>query len=118
MSLTDKEIEIISDVTVRFIAHENYKTIDGAITSLKKRLDNYSRSDCENYLNQTVKVYNESVELIKTRKFVNPTNIKIASLDDIDFEKSLNYLSAQNETVETKLLISLLNWTIYWYYLK
>jgi len=35
MSLIDKEIEIISDVTVRFIAHDNYKTIKGAIPSLK-----------------------------------------------------------------------------------
>jgi len=36
MSLNDKEVEIIYDVTVRFIAHDNYKTLDGAISSLKK----------------------------------------------------------------------------------
>ncbi len=118
MSLIDKEIEIITDVTVRFIAHDNYKTINGAITSLKKRLENYSLSVCEEIFKQSVKVYKESEELIKTGKFINPPDNKIASLDDIDFENSLNYLSLQNDTVDNKLIISILNWTIYWYYLK
>ena len=63
-----------------------------------------------------MKVYKESEGLIKTGKFINPPINKIASLADIDFEKSLSYLSKQNDKVDTRLIILLLNWTIYWYY--
>jgi hypothetical protein len=116
--LTDKEIEIISDVTVRYIAHDSYKNLSGAIARLKKRLEKYSLSECEEIFQLSMKVYNESAELIKSRKFINFSENRISELSDIDFQKNFEFLIQRNENTDTRLISILLNWTIFWYYLK
>ena len=56
-------LDKISDVIVRFCAHEQYGSKDKAIKALSKRVDN-DLINCRNLFEKHILIYNKTVDLV------------------------------------------------------
>ena len=117
----DKEyVDILNDVVIRFCAHHSYKTKEGALKALVKRAGKLQGlSNAEN-LDQAIAIYNKAAELISSGNYTDRSaNTTIYSAyEDILFDKCLGELKTQFPNSDDQLASAILNWIVFWYYLK
>jgi hypothetical protein len=106
--MTTKEIEITSDVVIRFLAHEQYGTSDKAMKALSKRLS--QRPDISEIFERHCHIFNTTKELV-IKKLSN-SNFK-----DSLFDKMRN-LIAQRTNSQIEEAGAYINWCYFFYVLK
>ena len=119
-TLDDPEfLNIACDVVVRFRAHDQYKGENGALKAFARRTPGFSPEQYRSRFNLLCKVYDRARDLATEycyRPVANPG--KHANLADIDFEAWLRELDDIEPGVAMPAKCDLLNWAIFWYYLK
>ncbi|MES2133345.1 MAG: hypothetical protein V4506_13440 [Bacteroidota bacterium] len=117
----DKEyIDILNDVVIRFCAHHSYKTKEGALKALVKRTGKFQGVSNSENLDQAIAIYTKAAELISSGHYTDRSaNTTIYSAyEDILFDKCLSELQKQVPNSDEQLASAILNWIIFWYYLK
>jgi hypothetical protein len=109
--MTQKDIEIISDVIVRFCSHDQYGDEKKAILALKKRL-NIKESDKANTIfKKHVDIFNTTKDLVE-KKLKNNPHFKESLFAKLKREISTRH---DCETIEAS---AYLNWCYFFYVLK
>lgn len=120
MKLPDEEIfqEVCSDVIVRFKGHNAYKGRDGALKAFRRRAPDYDSSIYETAFDNFCDIYDLAVVAIELFPAERETKSKYAEFEDINYEKCMEYieqvLPGYGESIKTQIL----NWVIFWHYLK
>ncbi len=112
-------LDVCSDVVIRFKGHDSYGGPGGALRALQRRVPAFSVEDCRAAFEVLCAVYDRAVVAIRRHPAKCPVGkTKYARPEDIDFEACMRELediepgSAMNEKR------GILNWVIFWHYLK
>ncbi|WP_258105872.1 hypothetical protein [Marinoscillum sp. MHG1-6] len=106
--MTAKEIEITSDVVIRFLAHEQYGTENKAIKALSNRLP--EQTDVQHIFERHCNIFSITKELV-IKKLSN-SNFK-----DSLFEKIRNQIAEQTNS-QPEEAGAYINWCYFFYILK
>lgn len=114
-----KLLDIACDVTIRFKGHDSYGSRQKAIAALRRRAPGYHADEYATVLEFLCEIYDLAVEIIPRHVQSRPEKMsRVAEFDDIDYAacyRKLNTLQPGQATAEKKWI---LNWTIYWSYLR
>lgn len=114
-----KLLEIAGDVVVRFKEHDQYKGEAGALKAMKRRAPEFSDDDCRAAFDLMSRVLDRAVEAIGRHRVDRPDKkSRFAEPEDIDFDACMQELETIEPGVGTSQKGSLLNWAIFWHYLK
>jgi hypothetical protein len=119
-TLDDPEfLGIACEVVVRFKAHEQYKGENGAVKALARRAPGFSPEQYRSLFDLLCKVYDRARDLATEYCYrPNAKPGKHADPSDIDFEACLRELDEIEPGVAAPAKSALMNWAIFWYYLK
>lgn len=112
-------LDVCSDVVVRFKAHESYGGRDGALKALRRRTGS-SPEECREVFDVLCKVYDRAVEAIGRHTVVelHGEETKHADPTDIDFDACMRELAEIEPGGALVQKGQILNWVIFWHYLK
>ena len=112
--------DILNDVTIRFKAHQSYKTKEGALKALIKRTKAFTGILPAQDLELACVIYDKAVELIGSENYTDRSRntTTYSAYEDIQFEKCVHELKQQIPTTDDGLTSLILNWVIFWHYLK
>jgi hypothetical protein len=118
--LTNSYIDILNDVVIRLKAHQSYKTKEAALKALIKRSKAFPETDHASNLNLGIAIYDKAAELIGSGNYTDRSrNATIyAAQEDILFEACTSDIKKRFPGSEDELISLLLNWVVFWYYLK
>lgn len=115
-----KLLEIACDVAIRLRGHWSYgNTIEGAIKALRRRAPGHTPDKYRAVLEFLCKVYDRAAEVIPmypAQHHVNTTGF--AQFEDIDYTACMRELNRIKPGVALKEKRCILNWCIFWCYLK
>ena len=109
--MTEKEIEILSDVIIRYCAHEQYGSERKAVVALEKRLKNLESTNAEKLFQDHIKIYNTTKDLVEQKLKNNP------HFKDSLFDKLQNKIQQKHDCQEIEAG-AYLNWCYFFYVLK
>jgi hypothetical protein len=114
-----KLLDVGSDVVVRFKGHGSYKGEAGALKAMKRRAPGFSDEDYRATFDMLSQVYDRAVDAIQRHPAHRPEKTsRFAELEDIDCDACMREL----ETIEPGVAVGekwqILNWVIFWHYLK
>jgi len=109
--MTEKEIEILSDVIVRYCAHEQYGSEQKAVHALKKRLNNMDSTRVKEIFQNHIRIYKTTKDLVEKKLKNNP------HFKESLFDKLRNEIRQRHdcEVIEAG---AYLNWCYFFYVLK
>jgi hypothetical protein len=108
-----------SDVVMRFLAHDTYGTEQKALNALSRRAPGFSPDQYRAVFDVLCRVYTRAVEAIPRYHSPRPNEgSQFSQFEDIDFDECMKELDeiAPGEAMNCKQQI--LNWVIFWHYLK
>lgn len=112
-------LEIASDVTSRFKAHGAYGDKKRAIKALRRRAPGFTPEEYEAVFDFLCNVYDRAVAAIPNHPAERPEKTsEFAEFADIDYAACLNELNAIEPGLAIKEKHGILNWCIYWHYLR
>ena len=109
--MTKSEIEIIGDVVVRYVAHDQYGSDQKAIGVLGKRLNSNDNKLVEKIFKRHLSIYENTKKLVIKKLWNNP------HFNDKLFDKIKSEISKTHDCVEAEAG-AYINWCYYWYVLK
>lgn len=112
-------LDVCRDVTVRYKAHDNYGSRKKALKAFERRAPGFDTKEYAQVFDAACAIYEQAVEAIQ--RFPSETRHKkkrYAQAEDIDIEKALPYLDQTLPGYALSLKRQLLNWVIFWHYLK
>lgn len=120
MNLPEEEKfqDVCADVVIRFKGHGSYKGRAGALKAFKKRTPGYDSLVYEGTLDNFCEVYDLAVKAIELFPAKREKTSKYSEFEDINFEKSLEYINQVLPEYGKNIKDQILNWVIFWHYLK
>lgn len=121
MAITDdpKLLEIAYDVTCRFMAHDTYGSKDRAIKALRKRAPGFTLGEYDAVFDCLCNVYDRAAAAIPKHLADRPEKTsKFAEFEDVDFVACLSELDEIEPGAAMNEKHRMLNWCIFWLYLK
>jgi len=117
---TDPDLlEVCCDVVIRFKGHGSYKGVTGALKALTRRASGFSHEEYQAVFDLLSGVYDRAVEAIQKHPAKRPAKrSQFAEFEDIDFDACMTELETIEPGVATKEKKALLQWVIFWHYLK
>lgn len=112
-------LDIARDVTIRFRGHGSYGDERGALKALRRRAPGHTPDEYLAVFELLCTVYDKAVAAIPRHPAQRPDKTSIlAKAEDIDFDACM----AELDEIEPGLAASekgwILNWCIFWHYLK
>jgi hypothetical protein len=114
-----KLLEIAGDVVVRFKEHDQYKGEAGALKALKRRAPGFSDDDCRAAFDLMSRVLDRAIDAIGRHRVHRPDKkSRFSEPEDIDQDACMRELETIEPGVATGEKWGMLNWAIFWHYLK
>ena len=110
--------EHILDVTIRFKAHNQYRGQNQAAKALSKRISGLTIEEALLQLTTACEAYDEAAKTMKAGEFIKSKRGEFADPSDIKFEEWKTQLKKVHPKTEDTILTGIMNWIIFWYYLK
>ncbi len=111
--------EVACDVAIRLKGHGSYGGADGALKALARRAPGITEEERRAALDLMCRLYDRAVEAIDIHRAGRPGDrSRHAEFEDIEFDACLEELEAIRPGVATGQKRAILNWVIYWHYLK
>ena len=112
-------LDIACDVAIRFRGHGSYKDEAGALRALRRRAPGHTTDEYRQVFEPLRTIYDRTVEAIPRHPAYRPKKATdVAEIGDIDFDACM----AELDEIEPGLLAKekgcILNWCIFWHYLK
>ena len=119
MKLPETELfqDVCADVVIRFKGHDSYKARKGAIKAFKKRVPGYEDAIYDLAFDSFCRVYDLSVEAIELFP-ANGSKGKYSQAEDINSDACLKYIDQVLPGYGNKGKTQILDWVIFWHYLK
>jgi len=121
----EKLYDAAQEVVVRFKAHDTYGSREKAIKALSRRAPGFRNSFYERTFDALACVYDRAVRLVEQPgaktwkdKKARMKKSKYSEYEDIDFNWCMKKLSEVKPGTSRKVKASILNWVIFWHYLK
>jgi hypothetical protein len=112
-------LDIACDVTIRFRAHRSYGSEKGALKALRRRAPGYTPDEYQAVLQFLCKVYDRAKLAVPRHVLNRPDKTsKFDDFEDIDYAACLRILNRFKPGVALREKRWILNWCIFWYYLK
>ncbi len=112
-------LDVACDVAVRLKGHGSYGGRDGALKALTRRAPGFAEEEYRAVLDLFCRVYDRAVDAIRRHRAGLPGEGNcLAAYEDIDFDACLAELETIGPGVATEQKASILNWVIFWHYLK
>ena len=112
-------LDAASDVAVRFRGHDSYGGEAGAIRALRMRAPGHTFDEYRAAFEFLRAVYDRAEEAIARNRAVRPEKTsRFAEPEDIDFAACMRELDEIEPGVAMKEKGGILNWCIFWHYLK
>ena len=120
MNLPEEELftDVCSDVVIRFKGHGAYKGRAGALRAFKRRAPEYDHHIYEAAFDKFCHVYDTAVKAIEMFPSNREKKSRYAEFEDINYEKCLDYLEQEFPGYGKDIKSHILNWVIFWHYLK
>jgi hypothetical protein len=114
-----KLLDVGSDVVVRFKGHDSYKGEAGALKAMARRAPGFSQDDYRAVFDMMSQVYDRAVDAIERHRVDRPEKTSpFSEYEDIDNAACMKELETIEPGVATREKWQILNWVIFWYYLK
>ncbi len=114
-----KLLDTACDVTIRFRGHRSYGGEAGAIRALRRRAPGPTPEEYRSAFEFLLTVYDRAVEAIPSHPAHRPEKgTDLAEFEDIDFAACLGELDEIEPGLATREKRWILNWCIFWCYLK
>ncbi len=113
-------LDVGCDVVIRFKGHKSYGGQQNALKAMARRAA-APQEECRQVFEALCRVYDQAVDaIVRHRRTTNPLKrgIRYASLDDIDFDACMRELDGIEPGEAMHQKGQILNWVIYWHYLK
>ena len=114
-----KLLDTCVDVVIRFKGHGSYKGHSGAIKALSRRGPGFEAAAYQTTFDSFCELYDKAVDAIERHPAARPDKKSIyAEFEDVDFEacmRELDMIHPGSALAEKK---EILNWVIFWHYLK
>ncbi len=113
-------IEILSDIAIKFNTYKTYKTREGAIKILTKKTSNFRDIDHAAHFDIATLVFDKAKELISSRKYEDRSKntTGFSAFEDILYDACFAEIKAITPAADPLLITRILNWAIYWYYIR
>jgi hypothetical protein len=112
-------LDIACDVTIRFRGHGSYGGEKGALKALRRRAPGYTLDEYRAVFAFFRTVYDRAVEAIPTHLAHRPDKTtNFAESEDIDFDACMAKLDEIEPGLAAREKGWILNWCIFWHYLK
>jgi hypothetical protein len=118
MALTTDQrlLDVCCDVVIRFKGHRSYGGEQGALKALKKRTG-FLAEECREAFDALCKVYDRAVDVLPGHT-ASPPGARFAALTDVDFDACMREINAIAPGEAMLQKGQILNWVIFWHYLK
>ncbi len=114
-----KLLDVASDVAVRFQGHGSYGDENGALRALRRRAPGFTPDEYRSVLEFLLAVYDRAVAAIARHPAHRPDKTsRFAEPEDIHFHACLAELDEIEPGLALKDKGGILNWCIFWHYLK
>jgi hypothetical protein len=114
-----KLLDVGSDVVIRFKGHGSYKGEAGALKAMRRRAPGFSDEDCRAAFDMLSQVYDRAVDAIQRHWVHRPEKKSMFSeFEDIDHDACMRELETIEPGVGTRQKQAILNWVIFYWYLK
>jgi hypothetical protein len=117
MTKTDQSVSaVVSDVVIRFSEHDQYGTVEKAVKALSRRLGSLTFEECTELFRFHRNLLAKTIEAVKSapKKHLG----KCADIKDIDLPFLNTYLREAFPGHDDAILMTYVNWVIFWHYLK
>jgi hypothetical protein len=112
-------LDTCCDVVVRFKGHGSYGGEQAALKALRRRAPGSSQEEYRAAFDVLCKAYDRAVEAIRRHPAERPGGQRpYAEYDDIDFDACMRELEEVEPGAAMKQKRDILNWVIFWHYLK
>jgi hypothetical protein len=117
---TDPQLLVIAcDVTIRFRGHGSYGDERGDLKALRRRAPGHTPDEYRTVFEFLLTVYDRAVAAIPRRLAHRPEKTsKFAEIEDIDFDACMAELNEIEPGLASREKGWILNWCIFWHYLK
>ena len=109
------------DVLVKFKAHGNYKgSVAAAVKIITKRFPGVEEKECKDLFERVCLMYDHAAAIISAGKYIDHTKntTGYSESSDIDIKAFREELLSQESHVDAEIVSNLMQWIIFWYYLK
>jgi hypothetical protein len=114
-----KLLDIACDVTIRFRGHGSYGDEEGALKALRRRAPGYSPGEYLAVFEFLTTVYDRAVAAIPRHPAHRPDKTtNLAETEDIDHDACMAELDEIEPGLAAREKVWVLNWCIFWHYLK
>jgi hypothetical protein len=112
-------LDIACDVTIRFRGHHSYGDQKGAIRALRRRAPGFSPEEYQAVFDVLCRVYDRAVAAIPRHPAHRAgKTTRLAEFEDIDYAACLEELDELEPGLAGREKRWILNWCIFWHYLK
>ena len=112
-------LDIACDVTIRFRGHGSYGDEEGALKALRRRAPGHMPDEYRAAFEFLCTVYDRAVAAIPRHPAYRPGKTSIfAEPEDIDFDSCMAELDEIEPGLGAREKGCILNWCIFWHYLK
>lgn len=112
-------LHICADVVMRYRAHDSYGSDAAALRALRRRAPGYTDEQYRTCFDLLCQVYDRAVEATGRHRFSDegkPT--RYAQPEDIDIPSCMAELEEIEPGVASSQKQTILNWVIFWHYLR
>jgi hypothetical protein len=114
-----KLLDVGSDVVVRFKGHGSYKGEAGALKAMRRRAPGFSDEEYRAAFDMLSQVYDRAVDAIRRHWVHRPEKkSRFSEFEDIDHDACMRELETIEPGVAIREKWQILNWVIFWHYLK
>lgn len=110
--------EVCSDVVIRFKGHDAYGSKSGALRAFERRAPGHDSASYESAFDTYCDVYDLAVIAIELFPANLETRGKYAQFEDIDHARCMDYITGIFPGYDREIQSQILNWVIFWHYLK
>lgn len=111
--------DVACDVVIRLKGHDSYKRQSGALKALARRAPGFTQEQYRDVLNFLISVYDQAVKSVTLHRVERPEKTsRFAEMEDIDSKACMADLEFIEPGLATEQKWEILNWVIFWYYLK
>jgi hypothetical protein len=114
-----KLLDVACDVTIRFRGHGSYGGDKGAFKALRRRVPGHTQEEYLAVFEFLTTVYDRAVAAIPRHPALRPGKMSnFAEVEDIDYAACMTELDEIEPGVAAREKGWILNWCIFWHYLK
>jgi hypothetical protein len=112
-------LDIACDVAIRFRGHDSYGNEKGALKALRRRAPGFAPDEYRAAFEFFVAVYDRAVAAIARHPAHRPEKAsRFVEFEDVDYAACLGELDEIGPGLAAREKSWILNWCIFWHYLK